>query len=155
MVCPSVCVCVCLSTLTLDLQATRRFTSGTNGISATRVRKIMWRILLKRPLLRARNWHCRGQLRGPTHQLTVRMRIEYTLFLCACARLVLLQELSLQSRVAVISVRYIQVPVACFRAVVSVVSTYCVAHVDGSSLPRLCSRIIVHRTHVCAEGFAL
>ena len=62
LVCPSVCVCVsvCLSTLTLDLQATRRFTSGTNGISATRARKIMWQILLKCPHLRARNWHCRG-----------------------------------------------------------------------------------------------
>ena len=59
--CVCVCVSVCLSTLTLDLQATRRFTSGTNGISATRARKIMWRILLKRPRLRARNWHCRGQ----------------------------------------------------------------------------------------------
>ena len=73
------------------------------------------------------------------------------------ARLVLpleLSSLSLQSRVAV-SVRYIQVPLACFRAVVSVASTYCVAHVDGSSLPRLCARIIVHKTHVCAEGFAL
>ena len=45
----SVCVCVCLSTLTFDLQATRRFTSSTNGISATRARKIMWRILPKRP----------------------------------------------------------------------------------------------------------
>ena len=122
LVCPSVCVCVCvcLSTLTLDLQATRRLTSGTNGISATRARKIMWRILLKRPRLRARNWHCRGQLRGPTHQLAVRMRIDNTLSLCPCARLVLLLELSLQSCVAVISVRYIQVTVACFRAVVSV-----------------------------------
>ena len=57
----SVRLCVCLSTLILDLQATRRFTSGTNGISATRARKIMWRILLKRPRLGARNWHCRGQ----------------------------------------------------------------------------------------------
>ena len=96
-------------------------------------------------------------LRGPTHQLAVRMRIDYTLTLCAFARLVLsleLSSLSLQSRVAV-SVRYIQVPLACFRAVVSVASTYCVAHVDGSTLPRLCARIIVHRTHVCAEGFAL
>ena len=61
LVCPSACVCVCLSTLTLDLQATRRFTSDTNRISATRARKIMWRILLKRPHLRARNWHCREQ----------------------------------------------------------------------------------------------
>ena len=96
-------------------------------------------------------------MRGPTHQLAVRMRIDYTLTLCASARLVLpleLSSLSLQSRVTV-SVRYIQVPLACFRAVVSVASTYCVAHVDGSSLPRLFARIIVHRTHVCAEGFAL
>ena len=59
-------------------------------------------------------------------------------------------ELSLQSRVAVISVRYIQVPVACFRAVVSVVSTYCVAHVDGSSLPRLCIRASVDA--LCRDG---
>ena len=96
-------------------------------------------------------------MRGPTHQLAVRMRIEYTLTLCASAQLALpleLNSLSLQSRVAV-SVRYIQVPLACFRAVVPVASTYCVVHVDGSSLPRLCARIIVHRTHVCAEGFAL
>ena len=57
----SVRPCVCVSVYPLDLQATRRFTSGTNGISATRARKIMWRILLKRPHLRARNWHCRGQ----------------------------------------------------------------------------------------------
>ena len=140
LVCPSVCVCVCLSTLTLDLQATRRFTSGTNGISATRARKIMWRILLKRPRLRARNWHCPGQLRGPTHQLAVRMYIDNTLSLCACARLVLLLELSLQSRVAVKCTLHSGAS-SLFQSVVSVVSTYCVAHVDGLSLPRLCSRI--------------
>ena len=97
-------------------------------------------------------------LRGPTHQLAVRMRVDYTLSnaLCASAQLVLpleLSSLSLQYRVTV-SVRYIQVPLACLRAVVSVASTYCVAHADGSPLPRLCSRI-VHRTHICAEGFAL
>ena len=41
--CLSVCLSVCLSTTILALQATRWLMSDTNGFSATRARKMMWR----------------------------------------------------------------------------------------------------------------
>ena len=47
-----------LSTLILELQATERPMSDINGFSAIRARKIMWRILPKRPSSRERNGHC-------------------------------------------------------------------------------------------------
>ena len=61
LVCPSVCVCVCL-----DLQATRRFTSSTNGISATRARKCGGFCLTSafESEKLALSW---TTLRGPTH----------------------------------------------------------------------------------------
>ena len=37
-------LCVCVSTTILALQATRRLMSDTNSFSATRARKIMWRL---------------------------------------------------------------------------------------------------------------
>ena len=42
-VCLSVCLSVCVSTLILALQATKLLMSDTNGFSATRARKSMWR----------------------------------------------------------------------------------------------------------------
>jgi len=45
-VCVSVCVCVCLSPLILVLQGPSRLISDTNGSSATRTQKIMWRFCL-------------------------------------------------------------------------------------------------------------
>jgi len=41
-----VCVCVCLSPLILTLQGPSRLISDTNGSSATRARKVMWRFCL-------------------------------------------------------------------------------------------------------------
>ena len=46
LVCVSVCVSVCLSPLILALQGPSRLISNTNGSSATRARKIMWRFCL-------------------------------------------------------------------------------------------------------------
>ena len=50
LVCVSVCVCVCvsvcLSPLILALQGPSRLISDTNGSSATRARKFMWRFCL-------------------------------------------------------------------------------------------------------------
>ena len=46
LVCVSVCLCVCLSPLILALQGPSRLISDTNGSSATRARKIMWRFCL-------------------------------------------------------------------------------------------------------------
>jgi len=40
------CVCVCLSPLILALQGPSRLISDTNGSSATRARKTMWRFCL-------------------------------------------------------------------------------------------------------------
>jgi len=45
-VCVSVCVHVCLSPLILALQGPSRLSSDTNGSSATRARKVMWRFCL-------------------------------------------------------------------------------------------------------------
>jgi len=45
-VCVSVCLCVCLSPLILALQGPSRLISNTNGSSATRARKVMWRFCL-------------------------------------------------------------------------------------------------------------
>ena len=41
----------CLSEFILELQTTKRLMSNTNGFTATRDQKIMWRILQKRPLM--------------------------------------------------------------------------------------------------------
>jgi len=45
-VCVCVCLCVCLSPLILALQGPSRLVSDTNGSSATRARKNMWRFCL-------------------------------------------------------------------------------------------------------------
>jgi len=45
-VCVCVCVSVCLSPLILFLQGPSRLISDTNGSSAARARKIMWRFCL-------------------------------------------------------------------------------------------------------------
>ena len=48
------------SVFIIQLQATRKLVSDTNGFSATRTQILMLQILPKRPSSKARNWHCRG-----------------------------------------------------------------------------------------------
>ena len=101
----SVRLCVCLSvcfTLILELQATKRHVNGTLVFSATSARKIMWPIWLKQLRSRKRNRHRHGPrfVTQPTIS-AVRMRVYYTLGRAHALPAQPLEQLSLDSCVAV------------------------------------------------------
>ena len=69
-------VSVCVSTLILALQATRRPISDTSGFRTTRAWKINGQFSWSDCVRERETGWSRTELRGPTHQLTVRMHIE-------------------------------------------------------------------------------